>query len=416
MSSKILFVCIFLLTFSTSSDLVPLKEIDRPDISPADSSKFKTADSSKFPNERILSETENAYNPIPSPDGKTIAYVETGWNRYDNVGGLGRGNLKSNIKLMDSDGKILTEQKLADAFLDGWTADGKNLIAYRDWVYSIVSIESDSLTKKYKVPNVSRFSEKNKHTTVSERFAYLEKENTLLWIQNEYQDFPDKKIKGRYSSTLVSSAIKTSQNNLPPFKDFIPDDLMFIPSPNERYIAMVGTEQSNNDLQIYDRDKQAWTNLGKIIIHPDKNWGYLQPSWNPWFADSSKLVFVSAAGIVIASPDDKDKKIVGTEWFNIGLPVPSPDGKLIAYVSFDPRPMQVRPDLKFYGGTTIWIIDSEGKNNPQAVTDKNEDETYGLRWLNNQQVVFDRIADEDLFKKARLWKADVLNEKSKFEK
>jgi hypothetical protein len=32
------------------------------------------------PTETLLSK-ENAYNPIPSPDGKYIAYVRTGWGR-----------------------------------------------------------------------------------------------------------------------------------------------------------------------------------------------------------------------------------------------------------------------------------------------------------------------------------------------
>jgi hypothetical protein len=51
--------------------------------------------------EVLLSETENAYNPIPSPDGKLIAYVRTGWGQAGRTTGFGRSNLRSEIAVMD---------------------------------------------------------------------------------------------------------------------------------------------------------------------------------------------------------------------------------------------------------------------------------------------------------------------------
>src|SRR5438105_15270490 len=81
-------------------------------------------------NEKLLSETENAYNPIPSPDGKMIAYVRTGrWEKGS--GGFGQSNLRSEVKVMDSHGQILTDTPLAETFLAGWTSDGKHIICYR---------------------------------------------------------------------------------------------------------------------------------------------------------------------------------------------------------------------------------------------------------------------------------------------
>jgi hypothetical protein len=47
-------------------------------------------------NETLLS-AENAYNPIPSPDGKYIAYVRTGWGKPGGSGGFGRSNLVSEL-------------------------------------------------------------------------------------------------------------------------------------------------------------------------------------------------------------------------------------------------------------------------------------------------------------------------------
>jgi Tol biopolymer transport system component len=82
--------------------------------------------------EVLLSESENAYNPIPNPDGSLIAYVRTGWDRTRGSGGGGRSNLRSEVMVMNADGTLLTREPLVDAFLYGWTPDGKYLICYRD--------------------------------------------------------------------------------------------------------------------------------------------------------------------------------------------------------------------------------------------------------------------------------------------
>lgn len=44
---------------------------------------------------QLLSKTENAYNPVPSPDGTKIAYVRTGWGRNYPIVSMGRSNLIS---------------------------------------------------------------------------------------------------------------------------------------------------------------------------------------------------------------------------------------------------------------------------------------------------------------------------------
>jgi len=54
--------------------------------------------------QEILLSPENAYNPIPSPDGKLIAFVRTGWGREGGSGGMGRSNLVSEIGVMEHAG------------------------------------------------------------------------------------------------------------------------------------------------------------------------------------------------------------------------------------------------------------------------------------------------------------------------
>jgi len=84
---------------------------------------------------------ENAYNPVPSPDGRFIAYVATGWG--DRLpggaisGGLGRSSLVSDVELADASGKVLFSNFCPRMFLAGWTNDSKAVVCYRDGKYTV---------------------------------------------------------------------------------------------------------------------------------------------------------------------------------------------------------------------------------------------------------------------------------------
>jgi hypothetical protein len=58
-------------------------------------------------NEMLLS-ADTAYNPIPSPDGKMIAYARAGWGRPDGIVGLGLSDLVSEVFVMHEDGAPVT--------------------------------------------------------------------------------------------------------------------------------------------------------------------------------------------------------------------------------------------------------------------------------------------------------------------
>jgi len=178
-----------------------------------------------------------------------------------------------------------------------------------------------------------------------------------------------------------------------------------VPSPDGRYLAIFG-QFPQTSLRVYDLRLKSWADLGRISIHPDENWWYIQPNWNPWFADGSRLVFLRDSTLVITAPDGTQKteiKIDGPA----GLPVPSPDGQFLAYVTFEPRPGQVRPDLQFWGGTTILVVPISAGSKPLTITVKHPDEVYDLKWLNNGALVFDRVADEMFYQHASIWRAAV---------
>jgi hypothetical protein len=324
--------------------------------------------------------TDNAYNPIPSPDGKYVAYVRTGWGKGF-VTGFGRSSLVSDIKVA-SIGTTSTPRTVAkNYFLSGWTPDSTQLVCYRDWKYALVSIDGRPILEG-RIPN-----DPNNHPA-TEWAAYSPSLATIVWSRH---------IDDSYA------AIETPSGTVVREEGFRHERV--VPSPDGRYLAVFG-EFPQGDLRVYDHRLELWTDLGRISVHPDNDWWYIQPHWNPWFADGSRLVFLRDSTLVITTPDGSEKTEIKVDG-RAGLPVPSPSGLSVAYVTFEPRPMQVRPDLQFWGGTTILVVAVTAGSKPRIVAPKNPDEVYDLKWLNESTLVFDRVADEVFYGHARIWKASI---------
>jgi Tol biopolymer transport system component len=324
--------------------------------------------------------SDNAYNPIPSPDGNYIAFVRTGWGEKA-FSSFGRSSLVSDVKIMNAAGTAAPRTLAKDFFLSGWTPDSTRLVCYRDWNYALVSAEGKR-TKMGRIPNDP------KSERPSEWVAYSPSFESLVW----------------------SRPINKSQRAIEtPTQKIVNEDSFWeeriIPSPDGRYLALLRQYPQSN-LRVYDLRLQTWTDLGTITVHPDKDWWYIEPDWNPWFADGSRLVFLRDSTLVIATPGSSEKTEIKIEG-SAGLPVPSPDGKSIAYVTFEARPMKARLDLQYWGGTTIMVVAASGESKPRKITLKNPDEVYDLKWLTNDLLVFDRIADEVFYLHARIWKVAV---------
>ena len=335
------------------------------------------------PSEVLLS-TDNAYNPIPSPDGKFIAYVRTGWDQRRGSGGFGRSNLVSEVAVISADGALLTRSAIADTFISGWTPDGTRLVCYRDWKYFLASIDGTRAAEGQIPPVAGDQTAFNRPEWV----AFSSSLATVVWSRmvdasHWTIETPDR--------TVASTQSSIGQRA--------------VPSPDGRYIAVFG-DFSPTELWVDDTRTGKWSDLGKVIIHPSRDWNYIQPSWNPWFADSSRLAFFVGSTLVIGTPDGQHKTETIVEG-QTGLPVPSPDGQSIAYLTSEPRPMKGNPTAQFWGGTTIWIISTKRGSKPRAASQKSDDATYDLNWLNNDTIVFDRVADEVFYRRARIWKADV---------
>jgi len=55
----------------------------------------------------------------------------------------------------------------------------------------------------------------------------------------------------------------------------------------------------------------------------------------------------------------------------------------------------------------MMVVSTSAGSKPRPVTRNNSDEVYDLKWLNNNAIVFDRVADEQFYGHARIWKAIV---------
>ena len=325
--------------------------------------------------------TDNAYNPIPSPNGKYIAYVRTGWGRPGGSGGFGRSNLVSEIAVMDVGGNLVAKNPVNEAFLSGWTPDSTNLVCYRDGEYSLVSMNGKR-SSKARLPGAT-------NVIGAERVSYLPRSGLIVWSRQDG----------------FHTVLETPKGVLAQHDGWL--GALLAPSPDGKHIAIIGGWPQSH-LWVYDIDLKTWADLGEADIHPDREWDYIKPSWSPWFTDGSRLAFFTRNGSVlsISTPDGKhrtDRKANGIG----GIAAPSPDGRSIAYVTFEPRPKERRPDLQFWGGTRVWIVSLSGKSEPLGVTQQSPDETYDLRWLDDRTLVFDRVADVMFYKRARIWKAEV---------
>ena len=53
------------------------------------------------------------------------------------------------------------------------------------------------------------------------------------------------------------------------------------------------------------------------------------------------------------------------------------------------------------------VVATSAGSKPRAITSKNLDEVYNLKWLNKDVLVFDRVADLVFYQQARRWEAAV---------
>jgi hypothetical protein len=225
----------------------------------------------------------NAYDPVPSPDGRLIAYVLTGRKLEGGSGGFGRSNLQSDVKFCDPSGQTLQNPN-AEGFLGEWLPDSSEIVSFRNWKFALLdprgSRESQSMLPGLTVEQWEK---------LPERVAYLSTLHKFIWIENT--------ASGAVLQSTAGPVAELDDVQLPP---------LIVPSPDERFLAIASP--SYGDLHVYDTVKRTIFSLGNITIHPDSVWDWSKPSWNPWFPDGKHLAFFSGSLLVVASPDGKQRQ------------------------------------------------------------------------------------------------------------
>jgi hypothetical protein len=322
----------------------------------------------------------DAYQPLPSPDGKLVACVLTGM-KMDGFFGFGRSHLRSNVAFVDQNGKHLRDANV-EGFLGEWLPDSSAVSSYRDWRFSLVT--PDGSQKKGAIPQ----RDTPNSPPGAERAQYIPAFDGFVWIEHSGE----------------ITYLKTMNGPVATVGGLLPSEALIMPSPDGRYLAIGGKtsyQWEDRNLWIYDIEKKTWKDLGSLSVHPDPNWDYIKPNWNPWFPDSLHLALFAGSSLYTVRPDGTQRHLL-LNVEHAGLPVPSPDGKSIAYATFAPQPMEHRPDLEFWGESSIWVVSAEG-GTPRQVTLPSKDETVDLRWLTNTSLIFDRIGQELFNAHARIW-------------
>jgi hypothetical protein len=267
-------------------------------------------------------------------------------------GTTGRSNLVSEVAVTNASGNLLPKGQVADGFLSGWTADGTDLVCYRDGGYALVSI-SGKRSSEGRLPGPGSFA------VNTERVTYLSQSGTMIWGR---QDAPSHTV------------LETPKGILAQHGGWLGE--LIAPSPDGRYLAISASWADT--IWIYDTELKRWAYLQDAQIHPDQDWDYIKPSWAPWFADYSRLAYFSHNHSVlsISTPDGKQRTDIPIDGVG-GLATPSPDGKHIAFMTFEPYPRKVRPGMQFWGGTRVWLISLTGRPEAHPLTLQSPDETYG---------------------------------------
>ena len=89
--------------------------------------------------------SKNGTTPIVSPDGKWVAYVETGWGRPGGTGGFGRSNLISITNVVGADGQ--DDRIVSDMFLVSWLSDSQRIGTARDGFAAITDLSGNVVTE-----------------------------------------------------------------------------------------------------------------------------------------------------------------------------------------------------------------------------------------------------------------------------
>src|SRR5215472_12641077 len=367
--------------------------------------------------------SKNGTQPMVSPDGRWVAYVETGWGRPGGSGGSGRSNLLSLVHAVRADGT--NETIVSDMFMVGWLGDSARIASSRD-AFAVVVDLNGSIS--------AEFGE-----VMKEPYTGTGPFGGQAWPSGNLRsqggvDMPhSKRIGGdvpSFSSTdeAVSffsrddgedAAISPDGRWLGPLVDkdtasFIDRDghkiEMKLPqlaglwghratwSPDGRYILINGVHKSNSgpNQSMVEPVKALIIEFAsrsvRVIEDVDEvpwvgEWDYRKGRWNPWARDSAHIAFVRRGQVWVSDASGSNQKQITFDSSNKVFPTFSPDGSRLAYITLQ---NDERKHYRRLGPTDLWVVDL-GTTISARLTAPAPGRIDCLDWLDNFTLIFDRV-------------------------
>jgi HEAT repeat protein len=360
--------------------------------------------------------SKSGTGPMVSPDGKWLAYVETGWGRPGGSGGMGRSNLLSITHLVSIDG--YADRIVSDMFLVGWMSDSRRLASARDGFAAIVDLNGkivsefgNLLEKPYRgggidgevwpsgevrhqfgvrMPHTKSFQEPNQDSGSFASFDYGEDAAS----SPDGKWFGPRRVKDKWQFV-------DAEGNKVEMK--APEDASFeggraIWSPDGASIVIVPLHASNSlgeRTAIKSRKALVIDFIGrqlKAVIEMEQvlnigGWDYRKGRCNPWSKDGKRLTFVRQGQIWIADADGSNARQLTFDASNKVFPTFSPDGTKIAYITWQFDNRERHPRL---GPTDIWIVETT-TGLAARVTQPASARIESLDWLSNEALICDRL-------------------------
>jgi len=355
--------------------------------------------------------SQNGTVPMVSPDGKWLAYVETGWGRWGGSGGFGRSNLVSLVHAVKTDGT--DDRLISDMFLVSWLADSRHIASARDGHAAVCNLEGEivaefgqALDAEWQKYADQRAKEWRKYAGRSvERIKGVprfqggprmphRKRLTRPWNMSESGTFsPDGKWIGPVSSDSGAAFINAEgeriQVRVPAGAQFRHRQATW--SPAGRYVVLTGLYW--NRILVMDtqaRDSNLIDNVDPV--QGFGSWDYRKCRWNPWSRDGSRIAFLRGSQVWIAAPDGRRTRQLTFDTARKAFPTFSPDGKRVAYVTWQ---SDRRRHYHRLGPTDLWVVEIETTLAVRS-TASAAGRIHCLDWLDNDTLVFDRVGDASL--------------------
>ncbi len=367
--------------------------------------------------------SRNGTVPMVSPDGKWVAYVETGWGRPGGTGGLGRSNLLSMVHVVRADGT--DDRIISDMFLVGWLADSRRVGSARDG-YAAVSDLDGNIVGEFGDP-VGPEGQKHADQRANWRKDDLRRQmgggmphrRCLDWLNpvasGEGGAFsPDGKQYGPLFRIKDKVCLLDAEGGptpitipeeplQPPWKDeggteggWVLRSRMVVTvqqalaggqavwSPDGRHIVLTGRGHAPLVLEA-----PTWR-AAVIEADPLPSYGdrdYRKCRWNPWAKDGTGLAFVRAGQVWVAAPHGREARQLTFDGGTKAWPTFSRDGRRVAYVAWQ---TDSRVNYGRVGPSDLWVVDVETTLAVRA-TVPSPARIYCLDWLSEHEVIFDRV-------------------------